>query len=207
MRVQSPIAGNMAGAAGGLIFQHYNGRTYARAFPVIFHYQPTPAQKAAQDAYYSTRSLWLPVYNEIKPFIPLREHKQCNVYSSLTKGVYNALGVFHEHHHDVVHEKIGFDVYDRIRIYQGNITATYQNPYYYLHIHGFDWVSKVIFEPKIVHVLYFCMELGQMQYDRLQYVSKDLVIPFRDVNNWLTRYSVHIYIALSDDDYFSDFFY
>ena len=207
MRVQSPISGSMTGSAGNIIFQHYNGHTYGRSKPVIFHYGPTPAQAAAQNKFYGVKAIWNPIYREIRPFIPLTEHKQTNVYNSLTHDVYHALGVFHDDIYAVEHEKIGFDLYDRIRIYQGNITATYSRPYYYLKINGFSYVANVVFDPKLVHVLYFCLELQQMIYQRLAYPQGDLIIPFNDQYGWLSRYSVHIYIALSDENFFSDFFY
>lgn len=207
MRVQSPIAGNLVGTAGGMVFQHYNGRTYGRALPVIFHYQPTPAQAAAQDKYYGIRRYWLPTYRIIKPFVPDEQLKLANAYNDVTKAVYRALGVFDENHTPEVFHKFGFDPYHRLSLWLGNYTLYYEDPYYYITFWDFHFESDVNFTPVYAHALYLCPDLQEIQYCAIDYNADHLTFIFVNSRNWFPDHTFEMYVALSDDEYFSNFFY
>lgn len=207
MRVQSPIAGAMTGSAGKIIFQHYNGRTYGRAFPVIFHYQPTPAQLIAQNKYYGIRQYWLNTYREIKPYVPKDELKQANAYNNLTKGIYLGLGTFNDEHRPHQLRKFGFDAYDRLILRLGNYTLYYKAPNYYITFWDFDFDTNVRFNPIYAHALYLCPDLQQIQYCVVPYDDEHLTFVFMNVGNWFPNHSFEMYVALSDEWFFSNFFY
>lgn len=207
MRVQSPIAGAMRGAAGGLIFQHYHGRTFGRAFPVLFHYGPTPAQAAAQTKYYGTRRQWNPLYRDIKPYIPNNQLQQANAFNVLSSGVFRALGVFTSSGESVPTHKFGFDVFDRLILRLGEWTLYYDSPYYYITFWDFDYQTNVDFHPLYAHALYLCRDLQQIQYVVVPYDAEHLTFVFDNSLNWFPDHDFDMYVALSDEQYFSNFFF
>lgn len=207
MRVQSPIAGVMTGSAGNMTFQHYNGRTYGRSKPVIFHYGPTPAQAANQTKYYGIRTQWNPLYREIKPYIPENQLKQTNAFNQLSDGVFKALGTFQTDEQPEPLRKFGFDVFDRLVLRLGNYDLYYQEPNYYITFYDFDFQSSVDFIPTFAHALYLCSDLQQVQYNLVDFNADHLTFIFVNSRNWFPDHSFDMYVALSDKQYFSNFFY
>lgn len=207
MRVQSPIAGAMTGSAGNLTFQHYNGRTYGRSKPVIFHYGPTPAQAAAQNKYYGVRGQWRPLYGNMKPYVPESMLKQANAYNDLTKAIYDALGTFKPGQNAQPVRKFGFDPYDRLTLRLGNYDLYFQDPYYYITFYDFDYLTDVDFNPLFGHALYLNSDLQQLQYCVIPYDSDHLTFIFDNSNDWFPTHEFDMYVAISDEQFFSNFFY
>ena len=207
MRIQSPIAGNMTGSAGKIIFQHYHGRIYGRSFPVIFHYQPTPAQFAAQTKYYGIRGQWLPLYRQIKSLIPYAQLKLANAYNNLTNGIYEVLGTFSDTHTPNTPRKFGFDPYNRFVLRLGDYTLYYLEPYYYITFWNFNFYTNLSFVPRFAHALYMCPDLQLLQYNVVDFNADHLTFIFLNTQDWFPDHSFEMYVALSDDEYFSNFFY
>lgn len=207
MKVQSPIAGAMSGSAGKMIFQHYHGNTYGRAFPFIFHYQPTAPQFAAQTKYYGIRRKWLPIYRQIRNFIPDNQQKQTNAYNVLTKAIYLNLGTFEAEQQPVTVRKFGFDVYDRLQLSLGNYTLYYDGSYYYITFWDFIFAKIVNFSPMYAHALYMCPDLQELQYNMVDFNAEHLTFIFDNSHNWFPDHSFEMYVALSDDQFFSNFYY
>lgn len=207
MRVQSPIAGAMNGAAGGLIFQHYHGRTFGRAFPAFFHYQPTLPQYLAQKKYYKTRGAWNPLYREIKPYIPRNQFKNANCFNKLSDGVFRALGVFDQPAQEPQTQKFGFDVFDRLSLYLNNWTLYADSAYYYITFWDLHFVSRIDFVPLWAHALYFCRDLQQIQYVVVPFDSEHLTFYFSNAKEWFPDHDFDMYVAISGDNYFSNFFF
>lgn len=207
MKVQSPIAGAMAGSAGNLTFQHYHGQTYGRSKPVLFHYGPTPAQAVAQNKFYGIRAQWNPLYREIKPFVPDYQLKQANAFNTLTEGVYKALGTFSEDDPSTLPRKFGFDLYERLSLRLGNYTLYYDGQYYYITLWDFDFTTDVEFVPQYAHALYLCPDLQQIGYDVVNFNAEHLTFVFTNSGDWFPDHYFNMYVALSDEQFFSNFFF
>lgn len=207
MKVQTPISGATVNSAGNIVFQHYNGNTYGRSKPSIFHYQPTPAQYAAQTKYYGIRGQWLPLYRQIKPFIPDAQLKLANAYNNLTNGIYQVLGTFSDTHTPVTPRKFGFDPFDRFVLRLGDYTLYYDAPYYFITFWNFNFSTNLSFVPRFAHALYLCPDLQQLQYNFVYFNEEHLTFIFENSRNWFPDHSFEMYVALSDDEYFSNFFY
>lgn len=197
----------MTGSAGNITFQHYNGRIYGRSKPVIFHYGPTPAQAANQTKYYGIRTQWNPLYRELKPYIPENQLKQTNAFNQLSDGVFKALGTFNQEEPLQPPRKFGFDVDDRLSLRLGNYDLYYQEPFYYITFYDFDYQSAVDFIPSFAHALYLCSDLQQVQYNLVDFNADHLTFIFVNSRNWFPDHSFDMYVALSDKQYFSNFFY
>ena len=207
MRVQSPISGAMAGSAGEIVFQHYHGKTYGRSKPVLFHYGPTPAQAAAQTKFYGIRGQWNPLYREIKPYIPDSQLKQSNPFNTLSEGVFRALGTFSDDEPTDFPRKFGFDTLNRLALRLGEWTLYFDDPYYYITFYDFDFTTDVDFTPTYAHALYLCPDLQQIQYNRVDLNSEHLTFVFLNSGNWFPDHFFNMYVALSDEQYFSNFFF
>lgn len=207
MRVQSPIVGNIVGSSGELVFQHYNGRTYARSKPVIFHYQPTPAQYAAQNKYYRIRNQTNPIYTTIKRYIPQDLYKEVNPANALTKGIFSALATFTGTNQLNLPTRFGFDIYDRFQLRLGNYQLYYKAPFYYITFWDFQFSSKVQFAPIYAHALYLCPDLQEAMYWIGFFNAEHLTFAFPDSLRWFPDHSFNMYVALSDENYFTNFFF
>ena len=197
----------MAGSAGNLIFQHYNGRTYGRSKPVIFHYGPTPAQAAAQNKFYGIRGQWNPLYNELKPYIPETQQKQVNAFNALSDGIFKALGTFSDDNTDAQLRKFGCDTFNRLSLRLGNYDLYYLEPYYYITFYDFDFTSDVDFVPLYAHAIYVCRDLQEVEYVVGAYTPQNLSFIFANSRNWFPDHSFDMYVALSDEQYISNFFF
>lgn len=207
MVVQSPVVGNMAGSAGGIIFQYYHGHTYGRAFPTIFHYQGTPAQYAVQTKYYGIRAQWLPIYHVLRRYIHKIEQKQVNSYDRLIKYVYHNIGAFTNINSCNLNRKFGIDEYDRFSLHLGNHTLYYLAPYYFITFWNLNLLSHVDFTPKYAHALYLCPDLQELQYVVQSFNAEHPTFIFLDSMNWFPDHDFEMFVALSDEQYFTNFFY
>lgn len=205
MRVQSPIAGAITGSAGRIIFQHYHSHTYGRAFPVIFHYQPTPAQYAAQTKFYGTRSYFNPIYRQLKPHFTRHQLAQFNPYNLLSEGFFKAMQTFPPHADGELVTRFGIDVYDRVTLHCGECTLYYDTPYWYLTLEDFSFESDIDFTPTLAHALLFCPARKQAQYLYTPFVDQHLCFPWLDCYNWFPDEYANLYVALSDDQHFTNF--
>lgn len=207
MRVQSPIAGGQRGSVGGMVFQHYHGRTYARSKPTIFHYQPTPAQKATQDKYYNIKSYWTPIYRRMQPYFPAENHNSQNWYNLLSRGVYEASQTYEPwKSHEEIHN-FGVDVYKHIQIQQTTLSVIRSGSRYSIRLNGFSFQSDVEFVPQFAHALMFCTDLQQIEYEVVPYTTPTITWPFSNGGGWFPGHTLHLYMALSNDEHFSNFFY
>ena len=197
----------MTGSAGGLVFQHYNGKTYGRSKPVIFHYGPTPAQAAAQNKFYGIRGQFNPVYRNLKPYVPENQLKEANAYNNLMDGVFKALGTFNIDEQPETLRKFGFDTLNRLSLRLGNYTLYYSSPLYYITFYDFDFISQVDFAPLYAIALYLCPDLQNIDYNIVEFSADHLTFVFNNLNSWFPDHDFDMYVALADDQYFSNFFY
>lgn len=207
MRVQSPISGNMRGSVGGLVFQFYHGKTFGRSKPAIFHYGPTPAQAAQQTKYYGIRTQWNPIYRILKPYFPESADAQANPFNTLSDGIFRVLRTNPVEQPVTILRKFGTDVNDRLLLRLGQYTLYYEDPYYYITFYDFDFTAKVDFTPVIAHALYICQDLQQIQYCAIQYNAEHLTFIFDNSEGWFPDHSFDMYVAISNAEFFSNFFY
>lgn len=207
MRVQSPIAGNMTGSVDGLVFQHYHGRTFGRSKPALFHYGPTPAQAAAQSKYYGIRRQWNPIFRLLKSYIPTLQGKQSNAFNVLSDGVFKALGTFNKAEQPHPLRKFGADALDRLTLRLGNYTLYSANSLYYITFYDFDYSTQVNFIPEVAHALYLCPDLQQIQYTNVDFNPDHLTFIFDNNLSWFPDHSFDMYVALSNSEYLSNFFF
>lgn len=205
MRVQSPIAGAQSGSVGGLVLQHYHGRTFARSKPVLFHYGPTPAQAVAQNKFYGTRRYFNPIYRQLKPYFTRHQLQQFNPYNLISKGFFAAMQTFPPYADGELIDRFGIDIYNRIKIHCGECTPYYLYPYWYLTLEDFQFASDVDFVPTTAHALLFCPAFKQALYISTPYVGENLSFPWFDSFSWFPVHEINMYVALSNDTYFSNF--
>ena len=175
--------------------------------PAIFHYQPTPAQAETQTKFYGVRGLFNPVYRNIKPYVPTYQLKQANAYNNIVENVFKALGTYDPQEAITPPRKFGFDTYNRLSLRLGNYTLYYSEPYYYITFYDFDFISEVDFAPLYAIALYFCPDLQDVNYSIVWYNADHLTFIFNNLNSWFPDHDFNMYVALCDEQYFSNFFF
>lgn len=206
MRVQSPIVGNMAGRSAGLIFQHYHGRTYGRSMPAIFHYGPTASQELTQKLYYAVFRQWKVVYSDMKRFVPKNMLKQVNAYNMLTKNIYKALGTFDDLVPDPHLKSFGIDIYKHIQVSPGSYTVVEESGKLIVNFNEIAVKSNIDSEPQICHLLYINPSKQQIDYANTQYQKKDIAFVIDDPDERKAIGEFVLYVAVSNDYFFSNFF-
>jgi len=207
MRVQSPIAGGQSGSLGGLTFQHYHGRTYARSKPAIFHYGPTPAQRAAQNKYYSLRGPWLALYRSLRPYFPTDTRDGRNYYNLLQRQIYTATRIFDAATDDEPLNKIEIDARDRIRVRCGNYDLYLLDNIYYITFEQLHFETDLDFYPTHAHAIFVCQETHEFFYEVVDYIHPHLSWPFNNSLGWFPSRWFDMYIALGNDEFLSNFYY
>lgn len=207
MRVQSPIVGQQSGTTAYMIFQSYGGRTYARSKPALYHYPGTPAQRAAQRKFYNIETQWLPIYRTLRNFFPQTNKLGLNYFNVLSTGIFAAAQTFPPIVHPEELHHFGIDIYDNITIDTGYYAVENIDGEYTIYLHDFSWQSQVDFRPINAHALLFCPDLQQIEYEWSKYTEPVIEWPFKLGNRWLPSHEVNLFVAFSDDNFFSNFFY
>lgn len=207
MRIQSPIAGNQSGSSAGMVFQTYRGRTFMRSKPALFHYADTPAQQATQKKFYDIQADWLPIYRTMRVFFPKVERQGLNYFNTLSKGIYQASKTYPPYSTLDPIEAFGFDIYDRCRITQGALSTIRNGRTYILRLASTTYVSTIDFVPEKVQCLMLCPDLQQLEFTTIDYSPGQLDIPFSNSRNWFPGHTLHLYIAFSNDAFFSNFYF
>lgn len=206
MRVLSPISGAIKGSAGNLIFQHYYGRTYGRSLPALFHYQPTPRQKEVQDKYYNVKNQWGRIYPLIKPYIPKAQFKKANPYDMLFVGIIKALNTFDQSTVGSRLTAFGSDVTNKQKIFPGSYTTEIIPDGEKVTFAEIGYATKVDFEPTYSHALLIDRNKKFLQYSRANYAKADISFEFDEMEVKSSDLPLLYYIALSDNQNFSNFF-
>lgn len=178
-----------------------------RSKPALFHYQPTAAQLAAQNKYYSLRSKWLPVYRQLKPYFPPTDRQGLNYFNILTSGVFKAAQTFPPYSEQDPITRFGFDIYDRIQGEQGSITVVTSGRTYTIRLNSYTMSANVDFSPTYIHGLMLSPALQDVQLHTVDFSTAPVVFPFDNTNKWFPGNTLYLYIAFSNDEFFSDFFF
>lgn len=207
MLVQSPFLGLQAGSSADMVFQSYGGRTVMRSKPVLFHYQPTPNQLAAQNKYYAFRSRWLPVYRQLKEYFPKTDRLGLNYYNILTSGIFKAAQTFPPYDEQDPIQRFGFDIYDRFQGEQGSISVVTSGRTYTIRLNAYTLESQVHFVPAYIHGLMLSPALQDVQLHTISYAAAPVTFPFDNSNSWFPGNTLYLYIAFSNSEFFTDFFF
>lgn len=207
MKVQSPIAGGLRGSAGNIIFQHYHSKNIGRAMPISYHVTMSPIRNAVQGKYASVKEQLTPLFIEMSQYIPDTMRKGANVYDAISSGVFKALNTYAQNPDQRPPARFGFDKRKRIRLYLGKYEVYYEPPYYYVTFWDYKIESKLDFVPTLVHGLYFSSNFQMLEYFVTDFNPDYLCIPINRFNGWFPLGNVELFIAVSNDEFFSDFFY
>lgn len=206
MRVQSPIAGGQSGSVGGLVFQTYHGRTYARSKPTIFHYGPTPAQAAAQAKFYPIFRQCQDAYKAMRSFIPASQRKQVNPFNDLLSNVFKALETYSDASRNDTISKFGFDAYERVKVEPGDYTEIIVGNSYIVTYNDIEVISSVNFKPLQSHALLLNKSLQRVIYRHSLYEGRTSNFVFPVISDRYGDTDSQIFIALSDNENFTNFF-
>lgn len=207
MRVQSPFMGNMSGSSTGSIFQCYRGRTYKRTKPFIYHYPGTPAQRANQAKFYNIQTPLRQIYSLIKPYYSNDQSNGFSPFNNFSKGLYRAAQTFPPFDAPEQIRHFGLDIYNRIHIALGDHQDYFLDDTYYFTFENFSIHAVVDFNPTQAYAIYICTELQQIQFTLISFDAQRLAFPYKNTLNWFPDHSFDMWVALSDENFFSDFYY
>lgn len=206
MKVQMPIVGHAAGRTAGLIYQTYNGHTYARSLPVIYHYPDTPLQQDCQAKFYNIQEQWLPIYNSFKRLIPRNQRHNTNMFNVLSAGVYLAAQTYANSNSKGRPQHFGSDIQQQIQIktIKAGISIDPKLVVIDADVVFVSW--RRTFVPRACSLLLVNASQQLLMFTRFDYSESDFRIEFSNMQSWLQGDSISAYLALASKDFFTDFY-
>lgn len=206
MKVQLPWYGKAAGSSAGTIYQSYWGHTYTRSFPFIFHYPDTQKQQKTQASFFAIQRAWWAIYPQIAAFIPQSQRRNRNIYNALSKSLYNSILTYKDKKETNVRKNFGLDDRKQVKIFLDLQSVQYDGSKYGIWITLKDIVSTRKFSPKWCHYLLYNITQQEFFYQYAEYDSPDLSATFKLLTDW-DRYDLVVcYLALSDENFFTNFY-
>lgn len=205
MKVQLPIMGRASGSSAGLIYQSYYGNTYARSFPLMFHYPNTKEQQKCQASFFDIQRVWLPIYAKLSEKIGSQQRRDINPFNKLTSYVYHIFNPYKQTPYTQRPKDWGLDPRNRLH---PNIGLTIVNVANNIVFLDFDMLNPTIdiqVTPKFTHVLMMNLNQQNMYYLENPFSLGHNRIEFENSNGWKPTKNLVSYVALSADDWLGNF--
>lgn len=206
MKVHLPIVGKATGSSAGLIYQSYWGNTYARSFPLIFHYPDTSKQQKCQFDFFRIQRAWWPIYNKLKFSIPRQCRRNTNVYNKLSNGLYRVFMTYSEIKEENILDIWGLD--DRksvmVELIANGISIESTKVNVRCDLIGFS--GKRNFVPTLYNML-LCNITEQEFYLSVAKLESNIIdITFTVISQWSKSDIIVAYVAFSNDEFFTNFY-
>ena len=205
MKVQLPIMGRASGSSAGLIYQAYYGNTYARSFPLIFHYPDTKKQQQCQASFFDIQRVWLPIYLNLTKNISKMQRKNTNPFNKLMASVYRIFNPYQHAKFNKLPKDFGLDRYNRlradireqhVRIEPNTVTLTF---------YMMRPVVGIGVSPNETHVLLFNLSQQNMYYTKIPLRGDTNTVELSNTNKWEPDDKIALYIALSAPNWLGNF--
>ena len=206
MKQQLPFAGAASGQAGGLIYQHYNGNTYVRSKPAIFHYPNTPAQQAQQEKYWSVFTPFRKAYDKFSSYIPEVNRKRANACLFLQKHINDFYAGFEYSSNYRPPTVWGLDPKNEVSFYPWISSFGPSQYEVYIRFYVRNIISERVFNPSNIVCLYVCDKVTVILSDvfpfepqpKDYYVRFPIALPFGT--------NIYFYVALCNNEFFTNFY-
>lgn len=205
MKVQLPIMGRASGSSAGMIYQSYYGNTYARSFPLLFHYPDTKKQQDCQARFFDIQRVWLPIYLNISKNIKHAQRRDTNPFNKLTSYVYHIFNPYQEKKYNKLAQNWGLDRYNRVRPNTTDAEITINPSKIALSFQMLAPTVNLHVTPNETHVLLFNLNTQNMYYTNIPLQIAANTIVLSNTNKWEPGDKVAAYIALSAPSWLGNF--
>ena len=206
MKVHLPIVGKATGSSAGLIYQSYWGNTYTRSFPFCFHYPDTNKQKKCQFDFFLIQRSWWPIYNQLQLSIPKQCRRNTNVYNVLSKGLYSALMTYSEKNLQNIVSVWGLDKRRTVNADFNKISIMVSDIRWIVDAKLAEISSKRNFKPVFYHMLLCNITRQEFYFKEYRFAPPEIQETFIITSEWDRNDFVLVYVALSNDEFFTNFF-
>lgn len=206
MKVQLPWYGKAAGSSAKTIYQSYWGNTYTRSFPFLFHYPDTAKQQETQAAFFAVQRAWWTIYPQLATYIPKSQRHNRNIYNTLSKGMYQSMMTYKAKDTNNIKQHFGLDNRQQVKLNLLVKLMIYEDHKYFIYADLVSIDAKRHFIPRFAHYLLYNIVQQEFYYKNEVYKDKDLTTSFEIENEWDKSDIVIAYLALSDENFFTDFY-
>ena len=206
MKVQQPFIGHSSGTLAGMVYQTYNGATYMHAKPSIYHYPDTPAQQKVQGLYWDIMRQWQVIYRSAVKDFPSAMPCQWNVYDIWAAGIFQAAQTYPRLFKASPSKWFGQDQRQSVRLSFPLATADIADNNLKVDFRVVYRCVRRQFVPTMVHTIVVNKTLQLLQYAFSYYSGQDVVLIFRGVDGWSKNDELRIYVALQNDNFFTNFY-
>lgn len=206
MLIHSPIIGHFSGTSGQLIAQTYNGKTYIRKKPNVYHYPGTEEQQKVQAIFWNIQHPWQNIYLVLSPFIPKWQRKNLNAFDTISAGIYKAIEAYPGKTTPRPLQFFGVDKYKHTKINALNKV---------IEVNDKTIIAKATIRiqtdfkrdrPTHYHILLLNVSRQELIYTFDNFTTNTITAEFSNINKWQPTHNIKLYIALSSPTFMSNFF-
>ena len=206
MKVHLPIVGKATGSSAGLIYQSYWGNTYTRSFPFSFHYPDTTKQQICQFDFFQIQRAWWPIYDRLKHSIPKQCRRNTNVYNELSNGLYKVFMTYSVKKRENVVPIWGLDNRKTVKVDIINSSIKVDKSLVKVATDFKVVQAKRAFSPKDCNVLLCNVNRQEFYLQVFAYETESIDVQFFVGSEWEQTEIILAYLALSNDEFFTNFF-
>jgi hypothetical protein len=206
MKVHLPIVGKATGSSAGLIYQSYWGNTYTRSFPFSFHYPDTAKQQICQFDFFQIQRAWWPIYDRLKRSIPKQCRRNTNVYNELSNGLYKVFMTYSEKKRGNVIPIWGLDKRKTVNVDIINSAIKIDKSVVKVTTDFKVVQTKRSFSPMDCNVLLCNVNRQEFYLQVFAYETEFIDVQFFVGSEWEQTEIILAYLALSNDEFFTNFF-
>lgn len=205
MQVQLPLFGKAGGHSRELIYQSYNGKTYARSMPLLYHYPDTPAQQITQAKFYDLQRSWLPAYKDLSTHIARNQRNNKNPFNMLSKGIYKIFHPFQDESRYIYPSNFGLDPKNRVRPYILEYRIFVEPRDVNLEFEMSRPFNDLQVQLTTCHIILFNITSQTMIYTSSDIIPDQNIFVLKNTNEWKPTDKIKFYCALSGKDWLGNF--
>lgn len=205
MKVQIPILNKATGRSGDTIFQSYNGNTYTRSMPVIFHYPDTHKQQVTQATFFDLQRTWIPIYEVLKNSIQRQQRKNKNPFNVMSSFIYKILQPFKPNADYNLIKSFGLDPLNRVRTFVYDVHYSINPSDVVMQFSLKLERNDTSFEMTETNIILFNRTKMSMYFQSIRFEESPLSLKFVNTNEWESGDSLLMYVSLSCDSWLGNF--
>lgn len=206
MQIFSNYIGHASGSTGKLIFQTYHGKTHVRKKPEFYHYPDTEEQQKTQAIFYNLQHPFQQCYRILSPFIPAWQRHNTNAFNVIGSAVYAAAQSYPRRSNPRKPEFFGVDKYNNTQIITTNKGIEIEQNTILFKATIKPKTTKKRFKPTTYHLFIFNVTTQQLIYTYDQFTNSTITAELSNVMKWTDKHFLKTYIALSQDNYITNFY-
>ena len=198
--------GKATGSSAGLIYQSYWGKTFARIFPVMFHYPNTPAQQACQAKYWHNRIEAQACYRTIQPYLSTYQKRITNPYNAMFKSVNDMFIMRETNPYSPIPNDFGIDIRHSVNASIKAVFNVVRPDQVIIDANVIDIKSEFQFVPDKAFLVLVNFIRQEVWTQPANFHSGNIYGAWPNTTTWPSTHVAVFYVGLANDHFCTNFF-